>query len=84
MQELADPDKRVVGTKQVLRHVQDGAVDKVYVANDADESIRLKIMRACEECEVDVLENATMHELGIACKIQVGAATAGVLKKLKP
>ncbi len=84
MQELADPDKRVVGTKQVLRHVQDGAVDKVYVASDADESIRLKIMRACEEGAVEVLESSTMHELGLACKIQVGAATAGVLKELKP
>ena len=83
MQELADPDKRVVGTKQVLRLVQDGVVDKVYVAIDADETIRLKIKQACQASEVEVLENSTMHELGVACKIQVGAATAGVLK-LKP
>ena len=83
MQELADPDKRVVGTKQVLRHLSDGVVEKVYVASDADESIRLRIIRACEAVEVMVEEATTMHELGLACKIQVGAATAGVLKGIK-
>jgi large subunit ribosomal protein L7A len=80
VQDLTDPSKRVVGTKQVLRHIKEGRVELVYLAADADETIRQTILNACEKCSVDVLDTHSMKELGDACRIKVGAAAAGVLK----
>ncbi len=80
MNDLADPDKRVVGLKQVLRGVQEGIFEKIYIASDADEAIRLKVLNVCAQMGTQYEEVHTMAELGEACSIDVGAATAGVLK----
>jgi large subunit ribosomal protein L7A len=80
MHDLADPDKRIVGLKQVIRGIQDDIFKKVYIASDADEVIRLKILTACEKNGMQYEEVYTMLELGDACSIDVGAATAGLLK----
>ena len=80
MHDLADSDKRVVGLKQVLKGVQEGIFEKIYIASDADEAIRLKILKACTQTGTIYEEVHTMLELGNACSIDVGAATAGVLK----
>jgi large subunit ribosomal protein L7A len=80
MHDLADPDKRIVGLKQVLKGVKEGVFAKIYVASDADEIIRLKILSACAENKIIYEEVFSMLELGNACAIDVGAATAGVLK----
>ena len=80
MQELTDPQKRVVGTKQVLRHLKEGKLELVYLAADADETIRQTIINACQQCSVPVMSSHSMKELGDACRIKVGAAAAGVIK----
>lgn len=76
LEALNDPDKRAVGTKQVIRAVEGGQAACVYLANDADSHIRQKIMAACQAAGVPVEEVSSMQELGKACRIQVGAATA--------
>jgi len=80
MNDLADPAKRVVGLKQVIRGVNEGIFKKIYIASDADEIIRLKVLNACTQMGTSYEEVHTMIELGNACMIDVGAATAGVLK----
>ncbi len=80
MNDLSDPDKRVVGLKQVIRGVQDDIFEKIYIASDADEALKLKLLNACQEKGTTYEEVQTMSELGSACSIDVGAATAGVLK----
>lgn len=80
MNDLSDPDKRVVGLKQVIRGVQDDIFEKIYIASDADEVIKLQVLNACAEKGILYEEVQTMVELGDACSIDVGAATAGVLK----
>ncbi len=79
MNKLADPKKRIVGTKQVLRTVREGRTRAVYIAEDADEHIRQKLLRVCGEHSVDVRMIPTMIELGAACRISVGAAAACVV-----
>lgn len=79
MNDLADPRKRIVGTKQVLRTVREGRARAVYIAEDADEHIRQKLLRACGEHTADVRMISTMMELGAACRISVGAAAACVV-----
>jgi large subunit ribosomal protein L7A len=80
--DLADPRKRIVGTKEVLRMVREGRACTVYIAEDADEHIRQKILRACSEGgAADVRMVPTMAELGAACRIEVGAAAACVTEE---
>jgi len=81
--ELSDPSRRVVGLKQVLRHARQGELVKVYVARDADEDIVQKLIRACEEGGIPYDTTLSMHQIGIACKIEVGSACAGVMKAKK-
>lgn len=80
MHDLADPDKRIVGLKQVLKGVSDNIFSKIYIASDVDEVIRQKVISACSKKGTCYEEVSSMVELGNACKIDVGAATAGVLK----
>jgi large subunit ribosomal protein L7A len=79
LEALNDPDKRAVGTKQVIRAVEGGQAACVFLANDADAHIRQKIIVACRAAGVPVEEVRGMQELGKACRIQVGAAAACLL-----
>ena len=80
MHDLADPDKRIVGLKQVLKGAQEGIFEKIFIASDVDEVIRQKVIAVCDAQEISYEEVFSMIELGNACKIEVGAATAGLLK----
>ena len=79
LEQLADPDKRCVGTKQVLRAIENGQAACVFIAGDADSHIRQRITNACADAGVETVEVDSMQELGHACHIQVGAATACIL-----
>jgi len=81
--ELSDPERRVVGLKQVLRHARQRELVKVYIAKDADEDIVEKLVRVCEEGGIAYDATLTMHQIGIASGIEVGSACAGVLKTKK-
>ncbi|MBQ9949271.1 MAG: ribosomal L7Ae/L30e/S12e/Gadd45 family protein [Clostridia bacterium] len=73
--------QRIVGTKQVIKAVQSGtAIKCVYVASDADESVRTKILSACRQNRVEAEVTSSMEELGDLCRIDVGAACVAVLE----
>jgi len=78
--ELSCADKRVVGTKQVLRCARAKVLQKVYVAKDADEDVIEMIKKACDTHSVPYDMSHTMHQISSACQIEVGSACAGVLK----
>ncbi|MDI9442259.1 MAG: 50S ribosomal protein L7Ae-like protein [Firmicutes bacterium] len=78
-QRLAELPK-VVGAKQTLKAIQNGRIELVYLARDADERVTAPIREACEQQGVNIVEAESMTELGKACSIEVGAAVAGVLK----
>ena len=80
MQDLADPDKRIVGLKQVLKGINQDRFAKIYIASDVDEVLRQKVISACNKKGACYEEVFSMQELGVACQIDVGAAAAGVLK----
>ena len=74
---LKQATKRVVGNKQTAKAIQKGTV---YIADDADVRVVQPLLDACAEARVNVEKVATMQELGKACGIHVGAATAAILK----
>ena len=93
---LADVDRRIVGTKQLLRALDEGKIAagfrqvmraiaqgkaaRIYVAQDAQESIRAQAIAAAEAAGVPVEQAESMAVLGPACRISVSCAAAAVLK----
>ena len=77
---LSQPEKRVVGAKQVLRAVEGGRAACVFLGKDADGFIYHRINGLCEEKGVPVTVVDSMQELGKLCRVEVKAASAAVLR----
>jgi large subunit ribosomal protein L7A len=80
LQDLAGTKDRVVGLKQTLRAIHEDAAVRVYLAEDVDGFVYNKIVTACSACGVEPVLIASMAELGNACGIDVGAATAAIIE----
>lgn len=80
LQGLADVDRRVVGTKQLLRALDEGKIAHVYVAKDADLLLTKRVVDRCYDRNIPCTQVDSMAELGRACGIDVKAAAAGLLK----
>jgi len=74
------PAKKTVGTKQTQKYMENGQVQVVYIAEDAERCITSPLLRICEEKGFEIVYVDSMKELGKACGIKVGAATAAILK----
>ncbi|MFO7274602.1 MULTISPECIES: ribosomal L7Ae/L30e/S12e/Gadd45 family protein [Thermaerobacter] len=73
--------RRTVGTKQTLKAVLRGEAVRVYVARDAEPHVVRDLVQACQARGVELEYVDTMRELGSACKIKVGAASAAILEE---
>jgi len=71
---------KVVGAKQTLRAVEDGRVQVVFVAQDADGHVVEPIIEACRRRGIEVVYVDSVAALGRYCKIDVGAAAAALVK----
>ncbi len=69
-----------IGTKQTMRMIELNRAEEVYVAEDADPRLTSKIIALCDQHGVKVTYVDTMHNLGKACGIEVGAAMAAIVK----
>ena len=68
-------------TKVVDQQVKDiSKKEIVYIAKDADKRIVKDIIQTCAEKQIQVIYVETMGKLGEACKIDVSAASAALLK----
>ena len=77
--ELASSN-RVVGVKQSRKAIREGRAARVFLAADADPAITEPIGEICAAEGIPVRAEATMAQIGQACRITVGAAAAVVLK----
>ena len=77
---LADAGRRVVGTKQLLRALDEGKVAQAFVARDADLLLTKRVVDRCYEMIIPCTQVESMEKLGRACAIDVKAAAAGLLK----
>ncbi|HHU64063.1 MAG TPA: 50S ribosomal protein L7ae-like protein [Clostridiales bacterium] len=80
LKEIIKSSNKVVGTKQVIKAVENGKAKLVIIARDADDFIINKIKAVTDAHSVDVEYVDTMEQLGSMCGIQVGAASAVILK----
>lgn len=73
-------DKLIVGAKQIRKGLNAGRIARVYLAQNADPAITEPIAARCTEECIDFFWVKSMSDLGRACGIDVGAATAAVVK----
>jgi large subunit ribosomal protein L7A len=71
--------KKTIGTKQTTKAVQKGIARVVYIARDAEKHITVPLLELCSENAVEVVMVESMVELGRACGIEVGAASAALV-----
>ena len=74
MPERLTSNRKVIGTKQLRKALKAGRVRTAYVAADADPILREPLIEQCRSADVELVEVATMKELGRLCGIHVGAA----------
>ena len=70
----------LVGVKQTTRSIADGHALKVYVARNAEQHVIRRVIELAAIHSVEIEYIDTMKELGYACNIDVGAATAVIIK----
>ena len=69
-----------IGIKQSSKAVLLGKAMKVFIAADAEEHVVRRLIILAKENDVEIEEVSSMEELGKACNIDVGAATAVIIK----
>ena len=69
----------VVGAKQLKKALRNGGVRQVYIACNADPAITEPIEAYCKDHSVVYAWVKSMADLGRACGIEVGAATAALV-----
>lgn len=78
--ELGDSDRLKIGIKQSMRALNENLASTLYIAKDADDALTADLLKLSEMKRIPVVYAESMKELGRACHIDVGAATAVVLK----
>ncbi len=69
---------KIVGTKQTIKALENGEVQKVYIARDADEKIVQPVISLCEAKNIELHYVESMQQLGKICGIKVKAAVAAI------
>lgn len=78
---LEEAEKKTVGAKQTLKALQKGAAKKVFIASDAEQHVIKPLLQLCHEKNVPVVMVDTMKDLGKACGIEVGCASAALVEE---
>ncbi|MGE5584184.1 MAG: ribosomal L7Ae/L30e/S12e/Gadd45 family protein [Bacillota bacterium] len=77
--ELKMAKRKAVGTKQTIKALERGEARVIYLARDAEEKVIKNVMELCKANGVQIIHVDTMAQLGKACGIEVGAASAAIL-----
>ena len=78
--EMLKNSQKTIGTKQTMKAVEKGTASCVFIAADAEKRVVLPLTELCSAKGIPVEEVATMRLLGDACEIDVGTASAAVLR----
>lgn len=73
-------NKIVVGAKQIRKALAADRALRIYLAANADPAITEPIEALCENNRIEYTWVKSMHDLGQACGIEVGAAAAAVVR----
>jgi len=77
LERIINSPNRIIGYKQVMRGLKEGAVTAVALAGDTDKVMRAEIIRACRGRDIKIAGVRSKAELGAMCGIDVGCAVCG-------
>lgn len=77
---IKEANKRCVGLRETTKVIENDKAQKVFLAADAEDKVKIPVEKKCEKKGVEVLYVDSMFELGRACDIDRGASTAAILK----
>lgn len=80
IKDLETAHNKKIGIKQSSKAIASDRAMALYVAKDAEQHVVRSIVKLAEEKDVDVIYVESMLVLGQACDIDVGAATAVIVK----
>lgn len=80
LDELKKQDKLIVGSKQGLKAIKENRAQTLFIAKDAERHVTRTIEEAGKDAQIQIVYVESMKKLGKACGIEVGAATAVILK----
>lgn len=70
-----------IGTKQTLKMVEKKKAVEVYIAQDADPRVTMKVIGMSKKMGIPITYVDSMKHLGKACGIEVGAAVVATIKE---
>ena len=73
---LTNAPQKIIGVKQATKSLKSNKAQILFVAKDAEQHVAREVLQLAEDHGVEVIYLQTMKELGKACEIDVGAATA--------
>ncbi|MEZ4358428.1 MAG: ribosomal L7Ae/L30e/S12e/Gadd45 family protein [Eubacteriales bacterium] len=79
IKELESAQNKVIGSKQILKHLNAKSLKKVFIAADIDMALKDKLVFEANKAGIEVVMVASAQELGKICGIQVSCAAAGIL-----
>jgi large subunit ribosomal protein L7A len=79
MDRIRDASHRVVGVNQTTKALEQAIASEVFLAKDADRRVVSRIVALAKQNNTPIFWVETMKQLGVACGIEVGAATAAVV-----
>ncbi|MFZ5942523.1 MAG: ribosomal L7Ae/L30e/S12e/Gadd45 family protein [Bacillota bacterium] len=74
---------KVIGAKQTAKALQKDEVSVLYLAKDAESRVVEPLEGLARSKGVEIIKVPSMKELGRMFGIEVGAATAALIKKSK-
>lgn len=74
-------NKLVIGTKQTIKKLRLGKLQRVFLSSNCPEAVKKEISRYCEmsECKAEQLKIPNT-ELGVLCRKQFPVSVLGLLK----
>lgn len=81
LNKLKEASKKTIGTKQTLRAIEQDQVQTVFIARDAEDHVVSDLIQLCQKKDIASVYVDSMKELGEACGIKVGAASAAILNQ---
>ena len=69
----------ITGVRQTMRLIEQGGLDAVYIAEDADIFVVKNVEQAARQRGIEVIKVPSKRQLGLQCGIGIGAAAAGLV-----
>jgi large subunit ribosomal protein L7A len=77
---LETAQNKRIGIKQSLKTIKNDQAEALFIAKDAEQYVVRNVVKLAEEKQLPVIYIESMLILGKACNIDVGAATAVIVK----